>query len=51
MTPPPGSDEARKIGCTCPVMDNHHGARIPTELGFPNYWVNEDCPVHGKRRK
>ena len=21
----PGSDEARKAGCTCPVMDNAHG--------------------------
>lgn len=23
--PTPGSDEAIKIGCTCPVMDNAHG--------------------------
>ena len=22
---PPGSDEARAHGCTCPVLDNGHG--------------------------
>lgn len=45
--PTPGSDEAIKMGCTCPVMDNNHGA------GF--FWGNDlcfvynaDCPVHNE---
>ena len=44
--PTPGSDEAIKLGCTCPVLDNAHGK------GF--FWDNElcfvysvDCPIHG----
>ena len=45
--PTPGSDEAIKMGCTCPVMDNNHGT------GF--FWGNDlcfvynaDCPVHNE---
>jgi hypothetical protein len=42
----PGSDEARKAGCTCPVLDNNHGA------GFGGLFVMfEDCPVHGQKAK
>lgn len=42
-TPNPGSDEAMKMGCLCPVLDNNHGKHLPWTGGW---WVNEDCPVH-----
>ena len=45
--PNPGSDEARKAGCTCPRSDNHYGQGIPTKDG-PLFWYNGDCPLHGK---
>ena len=42
--PNPGSEEARKQGCTCPVMDNEYGAGY---LGNPNVFVNaQGCPLH-----
>lgn len=45
--PTPGSDEARAIGCTCPVMDNNHGKR-PGPWGW---WIEERCPLHGDGRE
>jgi hypothetical protein len=45
-TPNPGSDEAIKLGCTCPVEDNYHGDGIPSSVG-PLFWMVNDCPVHG----
>jgi len=39
--PNPGSDEAIKLGCTCPVMDNWHG-----EKNDGLFWYTSDCPVH-----
>lgn len=42
--PAPGSDEALKLGCKCPVLDNAHGKGYP---GNPGVYVHtEDCPVH-----
>ena len=41
--PNPGSDEALDMGCECPILDNFHGAGVS---GM--FWVNEDCPLHGK---
>jgi hypothetical protein len=44
----PGSSEAVKAGCSCPVMDNYHGKGCGhTENGHPLFWVNGDCKVHG----
>lgn len=50
--PKPGSEEAIKAGCNCPVIDNHHGAGIP--LKSPDtgeiqiaYWMTADCVIHG----
>lgn len=48
----PGSKEAIQNGCTCPVMDNHHGQGIPMrhpETGEPSYafWMDNTCPLHG----
>jgi len=41
-TPPPGSPEAVKAGCKCPVLD---GAGIPGR-----YWINCCCPLHGEMK-
>lgn len=44
----PGSDEAIKHGCTCPVLDNAHGAGI---FGLGRDWyISGDCPVHAEGR-
>lgn len=52
-TPKPGSDEAVKLGCACPVMDNHHGAGFPAldEDGGRRtaYWIAAQCPLHGTK--
>ena len=42
--PNPGSDEAIKQGCTCPVMDNEHGRGYMGIKGT-YVWVM-DCPLH-----
>jgi len=50
-TPNPGSIEARKQGCTCPVMDNAHGrgymGGVKDEDGNIIFVITEKCPVHG----
>jgi hypothetical protein len=52
MTKPnPGSKEAIKQGCTCPVMDNNNGngLPIPDKDGTIRtaFWMSGDCPLHG----
>jgi hypothetical protein len=43
--PNPGSDEALKQGCKCPVMDNGYGRGY---MGQPNQFIQvHGCPVHG----
>ena len=46
--PNPGSDEAIKQGCTCPVLDNGHGVGCGIEDadGLPAFWVTANCPLH-----
>jgi len=44
--PNPGSPEAIKKGCTCPVMDNN-GGRGLGDMGF--FWINSSCPLHGDK--
>ena len=41
-TPNPGSEGAQALRCTCPVIDNHHGAGTNGR-----FLINGDCPVHG----
>lgn len=42
--PNPGSPEAGEQGCTCPVMDNWHGA---DEIGRIRGFITvEGCPLH-----
>lgn len=44
-SPNPGSDEARALGCKCPVIDNGYGRGY---LGQPNIFVySAACPIHG----
>ena len=46
--PNPGSWEAIKMGCKCPVLDNEHGeGAYIDENGVPQFWIAEDCPIHG----
>lgn len=43
--PNPGTDEAIKAGCKCPVIDNGRGRGW---MGQPGVFVfSGDCPVHG----
>lgn len=42
VKPKPGSPQAVKLGCSCPVMDNHHGEKADGQ-----YWINGGCPIHG----
>ena len=39
----PGSDEAYKKGCKCPILDNQ-------EMPDHKKWVNGDCPLHGNAK-
>lgn len=44
--PNPGSPEATKTGCTCPVIDNHYGAGRPDGT----FWINGLCPLHAVQK-
>jgi hypothetical protein len=39
----PGSDQAYRAGCKCPILDNQ-------EMPEGKKWVNSDCPLHGKEK-
>lgn len=46
-THPPGSDDARALGCTCPVSDNGRGQGVWTDRdGKRLFWYASDCPYH-----
>ena len=43
--PNPGTEEAIKMGCTCPVIDNNYGKGY---MGMKDTFVyTSNCPVHG----
>lgn len=44
--PNPGSPEAVKLGCICPIYDNGKGKGLAGEHG--NFWIHTRCPMHGK---
>ena len=46
QVPNPGSVEALKKGCQCPIVDNCHGRGISIK-GEVVFWVNDNCSVHG----
>ncbi len=45
---PPGSAEAGRRGCTCPVLDNSHGRGLYFDADTKQmmYVINETCPLH-----
>jgi len=47
--PLPGSDEAITMGCTCPVLDNCHGAGFPYAGQAQCFYISGDCPIHAKK--
>lgn len=55
--PNPGSDEAIKQGCICPVMDNAHGkgdaifGMTDPNTGAPRFWIDTNCPLHGIKKE
>ncbi|HQS49927.1 MAG TPA: hypothetical protein PK706_26365, partial [Xanthobacteraceae bacterium] len=42
--PNPGSELAQAMGCTCPVIDNHHGQGWHGRAGLFIYTLG--CPAH-----
>lgn len=46
----PGSHDAVEAGCTCPVLDNHHGHGFVMG-GERAYWIAENCPLHGAKKE
>ena len=46
----PGSDEAIKEGCTCPILDNGHGVGFELH-GETVFWIAQDCLLHGNKNK
>lgn len=48
--PNPGSQEARDLGCTCPVLDNNFGEGRPDGHGGVEFDVSGHCPLHGFAR-
>jgi len=49
IPPNPGSPEAKKQGCTCATQDNGNGrgCGLKSEDGFPLFWIEPECPIHG----
>lgn len=48
-SPNPGSDDAIRMGCKCPVMDNDYGHGYCGRKGV--FVMTENCPVHGKKSR
>lgn len=46
--PNPGSIEAQRQGCICPVLDNAHGKGFQVK-GHTCFWFNGDCPLHNPK--
>lgn len=42
--PSPGSAEAVRSGCTCPIVDNGYGRGYMGQPGV--FVVSEGCPLH-----
>lgn len=48
VVPAPGSDEALRAGCKCPVIDNRRGRGMHEDSnGQAMFVVSELCPLHG----
>jgi hypothetical protein len=45
----PGSPDAIKAGCICPVEKNNNGQGAYIKAnGQPIFWFSKHCPLHGK---
>lgn len=53
--PNPGSPEAEKLGCTCPIIDNGHGrgymGGVKDKSGETMFVYTSGCPVHDNKNK
>lgn len=49
MIPNPGSKEAEKQGCTCPILDNSYGKGYMMQEGV--FVVTQGCPLHDPKGK
>lgn len=49
----PGSAEAKLLGCTCPVLDNHYGKGvvIDEKLDPDQFYVDKNCPIHVNKER
>lgn len=47
----PGSPDAVKQGCTCPILDNGHGRGRGGDGKRWGWYVNENCPIHAARER
>lgn len=47
--PNPGSPDAVRRGCTCPIEDNQHGLGSDPAFG-DGFEVAVNCPLHGPGR-
>nr|DAS94098.1 MAG TPA: hypothetical protein [Caudoviricetes sp.] len=45
--PTPGSVEAAKQGCVCPIIDNCYGKGVGGNGAEHGWWVTAECPLHG----
>lgn len=47
--PYPGSSQAIKQGCQCPILDNEHGRGYLGDGHNYGWVVSGDCPMHGEK--
>lgn len=49
----PGSAEAKRLGCTCPVLDNAYGegAVVEGQIQKDKWFVDPECPIHVDERR
>lgn len=43
----PGSEQARKQGCCCPVLDNYSGRGRRGDGEQHGWYIHANCPLHG----
>ena len=48
----PGSPEAKRLGCTCPVLDNAYGegAVVDGQVNSMQFYLDPDCAIHQDKR-
>lgn len=49
--PTPGSVEAAKQGCVCPIIDNCYGKGVGGNGEQYGWWVTAECPLHGVKER